>query len=51
MIPVILKLLTPTLLKTIISYVTEENELDVEVKDIKKRLTKLEGGPDGMDSK
>ena len=42
MLPVILKLLTPTLIKTIIKYVTEENELDLAVKDIKKRLEALE---------
>ena len=42
MIPVILKLLTPTLIKTIVKYVTEENELDLAVKDIKIRLEGLE---------
>tara|TARA_R100000655_G_scaffold101829_1_gene147322 strand:- start:9029 stop:9223 length:195 start_codon:yes stop_codon:yes gene_type:complete len=42
MLPVILKLLTPTLIKTIIKYVTEENELDLAVKDVKKRLEALE---------
>ena len=41
MIP-ILKLLTPRLIKVIISYVTEENELDVEVKLINRRLAELE---------
>jgi len=42
MLPVILKLLTPTLIKTIVKYVTEENELDIEVKNINKRLEALE---------
>jgi len=42
MFPVILKLLTPTLIKTIIKYVTEENELDIEVKQINRRLEALE---------
>tara|TARA_Y100001938_G_scaffold147548_1_gene228964 strand:- start:1747 stop:1941 length:195 start_codon:yes stop_codon:yes gene_type:complete len=42
MFPAIIKLLTPTLLKTIVKYVTEENELDREVIKIKKRLVKLE---------
>ena len=42
MIPIILKLLTPKLIRTIISYVTEENELDIEVKQINKRLEELE---------
>jgi hypothetical protein len=42
MLPVILRLLTPTLIKTIIKYVTEENELDLEVKKINKRLKALE---------
>jgi len=38
----ILKLLTPTIVKTIIKYVTEENELDVEVLQISRRLEALE---------
>ena len=42
MLPAILKLLTPTILKTIIKYVTEENELDIAVKDMQKRLETLE---------
>ena len=42
MLPSILKLLTPTILKTIIKYVTEENELDIAVKDMQKRLETLE---------
>ena len=42
MLPVILKLLTPTLIKTIVKYVTEDNELDIAVRDIKQRLEALE---------
>ena len=42
MFPAILKLLTPKLIRTIISYVTEENELDIEVKQINNRLEELE---------
>ena len=42
MLPVILKLLTPTLIKTIVKYVTEDNELDLAVRDIKQRLGALE---------
>ena len=42
MLPVILKLLTPTLIKTIVKYVTEDNELDLAVRDIKQRLEALE---------
>ena len=42
MLPAILKILTPTLIKTIIKYVTEENELDLAVKEVKKRLEALE---------
>ena len=38
MLPMILKLLTPTLLKQIVKYVTEPNELDEEVININKRL-------------
>ena len=41
MIP-ILKLLSPKLIKTIINYVTKDNELDLEVRLINKRLEKLE---------
>ena len=37
MIP-ILKLLSPKLIKTIINYVTKDNELDLEVRLINKRL-------------
>ena len=42
MLPVILKMLTPTIIKTIVKYVTEENELDVAVKEISNRLKDLE---------
>jgi hypothetical protein len=42
MLPAILKLLTPTLIKTVIKYVTEDNELDIAVRDIKQRLEALE---------
>lgn len=41
MLPV-LKILTPHILKKIMSYVFEENELDQEVKDLKSRLENLE---------
>ena len=42
MLPMILKLLTPTLLKQIVKYVTEPNELDEEVEKMGKRLDALE---------
>ena len=42
MLPAILKLLTPTLIKTIVKYVTEDNELDLAVRDMKQRLEALE---------
>ena len=42
MLPAILKLLTPTILRTIIKYVTEENELDVAVKEINEKIKVLE---------
>ena len=38
----LLRLLTPTIVKTIIKYVTEDNELDLAVRDIKQRLEALE---------
>ncbi len=38
----ILKLLSPTLIKTIINYVTKDNNLDLEVRIINERLKKLE---------
>ena len=41
MIP-ILKLLSPKLIKTIINYVTKDNELDLEVRLINKKLEGLE---------
>ena len=41
-LPIILKLLTPKVIKGIISYVFEKNDLDHKVDDLEKRIRDLE---------
>ena len=42
MFPIILKLLTPKVIKAIIAYVFEKNELDTKVEELENRIQKLE---------
>ena len=42
MLPAILKILTPKVLKAIMKYVFEENELDQQMGSVRARLDKLE---------
>ena len=42
MLPVILKLLTPKVIKAIIAYVFEKNELDTKVEELENRIQKSE---------
>ncbi len=42
MLPIILKLLTPKVIKAIIAYVFEKNELDTKVEELENRIKKLE---------
>jgi len=42
MLPAILKLLTPKVIKAIIAYVFEKNELDTKVEELENRIQKLE---------
>ena len=41
-IPSIIKILTPNIMKQIIKYVFEENDLDKKVKTLQNRISKLE---------
>jgi len=41
-IPTIFKLLTPKIVNSIMDYVFKENELDLKVKKIQKKIKKLE---------
>tara|TARA_R100000234_G_C4984847_1_gene172714 strand:- start:304 stop:462 length:159 start_codon:yes stop_codon:yes gene_type:complete len=41
-IPPIIKILTPTVVKQIMKYVFEENDLDKKVNKLQKRILKLE---------
>ena len=41
-IPSIIKILTPTVVKQIMKYVFEENDVDKIVKKLQKRISKLE---------
>lgn len=42
MLPAILKLLTPKVIKAILAYVFEKNELDTKVEKLENRIEKLE---------
>ena len=41
-IPSIINILTPTVVKKIMKYVFEENDVDKKVKKLQKRISKLE---------
>ena len=41
-IPSIIKILTPAVVKQIMKYVFDENDLDKKVKKLQKRISKLE---------